>query len=252
MTCEEPGCANPVAAVSKPTLHRIWHNCTAPSVGQGTEGSPTQCKIVVELRFDAILHSQYGAPTEVYLELGLIPAEKAVSVAVTWFNKSTTRLPESMMMSFRPTAFTDTKTKNGAEGPASRQFQWELDILGEWTSPYSVGRGTTNQWQHAVWSGARYVNQSQERHGLLIESSDAPLACPIVDGSPLLGGSTPVGEGLDQSPHHPHSITGIAFNLYNNMMPISGFNQWFPFGTGPFFQQNDTASLFRFTIREKK
>lgn len=50
----------------------------------------------------------------------------------------------------------------------------------------------------------------------------------------------------------PNSVTGMAFNLLNNMMPISGFNQWYPFGTGEFYQKNDTASRFRFRLYEQE
>jgi hypothetical protein len=140
-------------------------------------------------------------------------------------------------------------------------------------SLFEVGAGTTNQWQHAVWSGARYVSHQVvdtgassasasasasetktatigSATGLVVESLDAALACPIVQGAGLLGDSSPVGEGLPETPHPTGSISGMAFNLYNNLMPISGFNQWYPFGVGEFYQQNDTASLFRFKIQE--
>jgi len=255
MTCSEPGCANPKAAVWLPSLKRVWSNSTSGSRNQDrvddVGAAAKSCSIVIELAFEPLLHINYGAPTTAYVELELAPANRSLSAALVWFNKTATRLPESIMASFRPKSPSEEQHPNA----------WELDILGGWTSPYDVGSGSTNQWQHSIWSGARYTRSDGDagdvtQRGLMVESLDAPLACPIVDGGSgqpgLLGGSTPVGEGVSQAPHLPNSVTGMAFNLLNNMMPISGFNQWYPFGTGEFYQKNDTASRFRFRLYEQE
>ena len=94
-----------------------------------------------------------------------------------------------------------------------------------------------------------------EADGLAIDSYDAAMVCPIVSSaSPvaaqLLGGSTPLGEGISSTPMLLEHVEGMAFNLFNNMMPISGFAQWYPFGTGDSYQQRDEASLFRFLLRD--
>ena len=41
---------------------------------------------------------------------------------------------------------------------------------------------------------------------------------------------------------------GMALNLYNNLMPISGYAQWYPFGTGEFYQRADESMSFRFRL----
>lgn len=126
-------------------------------------------------------------------------------------------------------------------------------MLGEWVKPSEViGVGTINQLQRAIWSGVRYTtNEGLGTKGLTINSLDAALACPIVPsiGGHILGNSTPMGEGNPQVPVLTADlVSGIAFSLQQNLMPISGFAQWYPFGTGSYYQQRDEASLFRFEL----
>ena len=56
-----------------------------------------------------------------------------------------------------------------------------------------------------------------------------------------------MGEGQPSSPTMTSDrILGMAINLYNNLMPISGFAEWYPYGTGKFYQKADEAMSFRF------
>ena len=129
-----------------------------------------------------------------------------------------------------------------------------MDVLGEWVLPEEVlGVGTTNQLQRGVWRGARYTSANGSAGtGLSVDSLDAGMACPIVPslGSHVLGNSTPMGEGNPQvAVLTPDLVSGMAFSLQHNLMPISGFAQWYPFGVGSQYQQQDEASLFRFELR---
>ena len=128
-----------------------------------------------------------------------------------------------------------------------------MDVLGEWVLPEEVlGVGTTNQLQRAVWSGVRYTSgNGTGAEGLTVHSLDAALACPVVPSiaENVLGNSTPIGEGNPQIPVlSPDLVSGMAFSLQQNLMPISGFAQWYPFGTGDSYQKRDEASLFRFEL----
>ena len=235
LTCDEPGCANPKDAVFETKLTGLWHNVST--------ASSTTCQVVTRAVFDAHLHIDSGAPLVVWTRYTLTPAARAVSVELLWENKTTTRLPESFMLNFRP--------------KATAEHGWGMDIMGEWSQPNETAAGTTNQWQKAVWRGVRYsAGQGlTEADGLAIDSYDAAMVCPIVSSaSPvaaqLLGGSTPLGEGISSTPMLLEHVEGMAFNLFNNMMPISGFAQWYPFGTGDWYQQRDEASLFRFLLRD--
>ena len=66
---------------------------------------------------------------------------------------------------------------------------------------------------------------------MLVNTLDAAMACPILKPDSALynrtlDGSTPMGEGLDSTPLSLAELDGVAINLYNNLMPISGFAQW--------------------------
>jgi len=88
-----------------------------------------------------------------------------------------------------------------------------------------------------------------------MQTLDAGMVCPIVRGDHpmakrMVGGSSPIGEGLDPTPLQLEDVEGLAVNLYNNLMPISGFAQWYPFGVGDWYQTDDESATFRFVIRE--
>ena len=130
------------------------------------------------------------------------------------------------------------------------EWHWEMDVLSEWVRPEEVGEGG-NQFQHAINSGVRFMSPvdpgTGASHGLLIESLDAALACPMSTDPKLLGDSTPIGEGTPAYDAQ-RAFSGMAINLYNNLMPISGFAQWYPFGVGDFYQEADESMSFRFRL----
>ncbi len=139
----------------------------------------------------------------------------------------------------------------------------DLDVLGGWVSPEEVHPGGTNQFQRALWRGFRFAPRTpkgrrapRNRSGasavpqaqLMVETLDAALGCPIIPHLGFLGNATVSGEGWPQTELVYSDITGVAMNLYNNLMPISGFPQWYPFGTGDKYQQRDEGSVFRFRL----
>ena len=109
-----------------------------------------------------------------------------------------------------------------------------------------------NQCNHAVHSGVRYVvtasrgvnGTAAAPIGLLMETLDGGLACPMADPfgahqGHSLGQSTPMGEGMPDTPTMSKDrVKGMAIILYQNLMPISGYAQWvsghshFPAGGG--------------------
>ena len=328
LTCEEEGCANPEDRVWVPSLVNVWHNCSSglrhhspntASGGGAREGGATEatvagtvvgtvagtvaddgttCRVVSHSQFDPSLHAKYGAPLDVFVEYVLRPEDASVTASLLWFNKTTTRLPESLMLGFRPNLVNgsasfrategggaslrsaaakegeagekDAGTAEKAAGAAAtgeqendheqhaqqgdhnRAFSWALDVLGQFVLPTEVGTGCTNQYQRGVWSGMRYsADGGNDPHrGLMIETLDAGLACPILPGSGMLGDSSPMGEGVaDARALRDEDIAGISMSLVQNLMPISGFAQWYPFGTGDTYQKQDEASRFRFVMR---
>lgn len=222
----------------------VWHP-TATAVFHNGSAAPTSttCSIIVKFGFPLALHAKYGAPTSVTLELSVKPTEASIDARLTWFNKTTTRLPESLMLSFRD---------QGMVG-----YGWAYDVLGSWVRADSVAQGTTNPYQRGVWQGIRYsdLNGTASDTGLFIDTLDAGMVCPIVrpnqTGLDLLGDATPIGEGTPWALLSPHNVSGTAVSLLQNLMPISGFAQWYPFGVGEHYNQADQNSAFRFKLTVK-
>ena len=200
-----------------------------------------QCKIITKLTFDTKLHERYGAPQDIYVEYDLFPNKNRIEVSFNIFGKRTTRLPESLYVSFEPNRFNNTKN------------HWELDILGSWVGVDEVGQGTTNALQRGVWRGARYLQKPTDKFesaSLVVESLDAGMCMPIVPGLGNLGNVSPMGENHPIPVPSPlTNVNGVAFSLMQNLMPISGFNQWYPFGVGKHYQKQDENSLFRFAVQ---
>ena len=81
--------------------------------------------------------------------------------AVSWHNKTATRLPESMWLKFTPLA----------KSPAA---YWELDVLGYPVNPLDVAeRGT--RFKHAVWDGATLQDGGDTFH---LRTLDTALIAP--------------------------------------------------------------------------
>jgi hypothetical protein len=255
LTCDQPGCANPEDRVWAPTLMDIWYNATAvpsvasavPATMEGGTGGRAEggiasagavCRLVTKAKFVPEASTKYGAPMEAFVEYTVRESATAarpeqlgqqgqgeeqvapvVEVRLTWFNKSTTRLPESLMLGFssRPAPHKREKVAENSAGSTAAMMDWALDVLGEWVHPHEVsGVGTTNQLQRGVWKGVKYMPIATSTKGsrrassataaaaaatgawteLLVETLDAGMACLIVPSLGLLGNSTPIGEGV--------------------------------------------------------
>jgi len=210
--------------VWRPQLRRAWSDCLQSS---------SSCRIVTQSTFDTSMKRQYGSPSGVYFQYDI--SNGAIEATLTWFNKSTTRLPESLMLNFKP-----------YEGAS---WTYAFDVLGEWTLAKDVGGGTTNPWQRGIRSG---FSASRPGRTLNIDVLDAGMVCPIAEGIGLLGDSSPMGEGNPSLPLDSGAaslnVSGVAVSLVQNLMPISGYAQWYPFGVGENYQKQDENSIFRFKV----
>ena len=81
-----------------------------------------RCHVVTKSEFDSHLHTKYGAPLTVFFEH--VIHHNRVETTLQWFNKSTTRLPESLVLSFRPNK--------------DNHSVWESDVLGEFVGTHEV------------------------------------------------------------------------------------------------------------------
>lgn len=157
LTCAEAGCANPVDAVWHAQLSELFTNASSTASGA--------CRVVAKSVFSSHLHDDAGAPSTVWTFFTLHPASRAVSVELTWLNKTATRLPESFMVDVKPTA-------------PQQGYGWGMDVLNETVRPNETAAGTTNQWQRGVWKGVQFTDgQGLGANGLHIESYDAGMVC---------------------------------------------------------------------------
>ncbi|HUL16111.1 MAG TPA: DUF5054 domain-containing protein [Terriglobales bacterium] len=163
-----------------------WYpTLTSLSVAGDSEGH--RVLAALEIRDAEALESGLAAfPRKMYLELYLPVAEPRIDLSFYWFQKSATRFPEALWLTFHPIA-------GGAEG-------WTMEKSGQEVSPIDVVPSGSRH-LHAVSTGFRY----QDQKGIFaVETMDAPLIA--------LGERSP----LNFSRSQPDLSRGIHCNLFNN------------------------------------
>jgi hypothetical protein len=122
----------------------------------------------------------------VFVELLLPAAEPSIHIAVSWFGKPPTRLPEALWLTFNP--------------QAADQKGWSLDKSNEAVSPFEVV-ASGNRHMHALTKGLEY---KEGPHRFAVETLDAPVVA--------LGERTPLLFSNEQ----PDLSRGIHSCLFNN------------------------------------
>lgn len=128
------------------------------------------CGYVAALALPADAVALYGAPAAVFVNFSLEEDPAAplptVQVALSWVNKTATRLAESSWLSFSPAL------EAGAD-----MRGWAFDVLGFPVSPLEVvDMGTRHI--HAVWDGTRYDGRASGGAFVNIRTWDTPLVAP--------------------------------------------------------------------------
>jgi len=145
---------------------------------------------------NALQSGRAAFPRQMYMELLLPKQEPVIQMNLYWFQKSATRLPEALWLSFQPSA-------PDAQG-------WQLEKSGELVSPYDVV-ASGNRHMHALSKGFSYKDANGE---FSVETLDAPLVA--------LGVKSP----LYFSDQQPGLSKGIHCNLYNNAWGTN-YIMWF-------------------------
>ncbi|KAJ8302872.1 hypothetical protein KUTeg_019268, partial [Tegillarca granosa] len=213
-----------LGAVGKPNMSK-----NASPVSQIWETSllnlyKNDCSFIVEMQVsDNKAVTYYGAPSVVYITYNASSSkvngtfQPNIDIALQWFSKTSTRLPESLNFVFNPTQNTD-----GAH--------WMIHKLGQWIDPLNVVLNGSQR-LHVVDRGVYYMNGKSQ--GMEIMSYDAGLVNVL----------TPEwGVNALAIPLKPiSSVDGMAFNLYNNLWDTN-YILWYP------FEQQDKDQKFRFRI----
>jgi hypothetical protein len=151
----------------------------------------------LEIRDAVAIESGRAAfPQRMYMELVLPQDEPVVKLNFSWFEKTATRLPEAMWLTFHPVA------------PEERG--WMMEKSGEEVSPFDVVAGGSRH-MHAVGKNFSYKDKSG---AFSVEPLDAALFA--------VGGKSP----LNFSKTQPDLSEGIHCNLFNNAWGTN-YIMWF-------------------------
>ena len=153
-------------------------------------------QFLVQLSFPARATNTFGCPKRVFLEWDFPNAAEEARLTLRWFEKSASRLPEALWLSFVPAV--------------SPSVLWQMDKLGQWIDPLDVVPAGGNK-LHAVGAG---IVLEDGPTGLEIRTLDAALVAP---GEPSL---------LNFNSDLPRLAKGAHFNLYNNVWGTN-FPMWY-------------------------
>lgn len=177
-------------------VSRMWYP-SVDDVWMTKDGEGQKITVASSMKDTQSIESGIASfPESFYTEILLSDEEPAVSLAVSWFGKRATRMPESIWLTFKPAT---TKTPN-----------WMLRKCSEPVSPLDVVRsGARNM--HAVSTGfsCRSGNST-----LFIDTIDAPVVA--------FGERSP----LNYSQDNPDLSSGAHCNLFNNAWGTN-YVQWF-------------------------
>lgn len=174
---------------------------------QAKPSGPGTCDILLKLVMaEPKSHSWYGAPQSVWINYK--SRAKGFDVTLQWMNKTPTRLPESIMYYFSPAQ------KKGLE--------WRLSKVGHLVDPGNVILNGS-QYVHGVDYGVYYINNFGQ--GLQLLTPDVPLVSIATKQRPPSPFPVPL------KPISQNDITGVAFNLYNNIWDTN-YILWYPYHDG--------------------
>jgi hypothetical protein len=175
---------------------------------------------LIEYTFPNEIIEEYGGSKSIWVNY-TFPIDSSASIILIelqWFNKTATRLPESIWIEFNPILPVNSNTCN----------QWKIDVLGYDVDPSQIVNYGARR-MHAVGNnGIRFYDQTTERPVFSLHSFDAPV---ISIGSPdyllYFDNSMPDCQG---------NKNGLFINLHNNL-----WNTGFPI-------YYDQDAKFRFQI----
>eukprot|EP01060_Flectonema_neradi_P006477 TRINITY_DN14382_c2_g2_i1.p1 TRINITY_DN14382_c2_g2~~TRINITY_DN14382_c2_g2_i1.p1 ORF type:complete len:722 (+),score=112.55 TRINITY_DN14382_c2_g2_i1:43-2166(+) len=167
---------------------------------------------------DASAHVDYGAPEYFYVSLKV--RSTGLDVNLTVWNKTTTRLPESMFVMFNPV---------GVKGFSMKKVSEWIPI----NDTSIVDGGSTHL--HGV--EAAMLSLSQEHQDIVVSSVDAKvLNLGIPSGFP-----TPENSAADIADF------GVSSVLWNNLWGTN-YVMWYPFNRDGVPVQGEENLLYRFSV----
>lgn len=150
----------------------------------------------LELHFGSVEHEKYGAPESVFIVVDIPLESNVIEISVQFVNKTSTRAPEALWISFNPSV------------PEPEKYL--MDKLDYLVSPLDiVMNGSVHQ--HGIGGGVHYGND------LSIISRDISV---VTFGEP-----TPFPSSLNVK---VDVKKGFHYNYYNNIWGTK-YIMWYPF-----------------------
>ncbi|XP_070532505.1 uncharacterized protein [Ptychodera flava] len=196
---------NGMTEFARPESHQ-WI-AKAVEILQKKDGS---CSFLTKLSFtDNQSWMSYGAPQSLWVrtDVNMKDGKQGVDLTVQYFNKTSTRLPESLMYNFFPAAMSG--------------YQWQLDKMGRAVDPMNVVLNGS-QMVHGITEGIRYLQPGP--HGIEITSPDVPVVGIVTKDLPASPYTVPL-KPLSSQP------IGMAYNFFNNVWSTN-YIFWYPYMDG--------------------
>jgi len=194
--------ANPKRQNANPSLETLYFK---------QDASSTQFLTLLSMPQDLIEY--YGSPQYAWANFTFRNSDpNTIHIDFQWFNKTATRLPEALWLSFSPVI--------------SNGNAWQVQKLNEYININDV-RLNGSRHLHGFDQFVRYLSPSEGN--MQIESLDAGLVG--------IGVPSPFPIPFTQ----PDGTKGIHFNLCNNIWGTN-YPQWYP------FLPEDANSRFRFVV----
>jgi hypothetical protein len=195
---------------STPSAHPL-SNTWLPSKVEFYKGKWVADNYLAVLSFDSKLTTEYGAPTEIWINYTFTSLVYTIDLDVIWFNKRPTRLAEATMLRFTPV------DKQGDMKCSFSQFGQDMPVLNSMVngSVYQrAGDGFV-----CNFTGASCPAQ------IKVTSRDVPILCPVFKSEE----PTPFPYPFQKSKEYIQ--TGMGFNLHNNIWNTN-YPLWYPFTEG--------------------
>jgi hypothetical protein len=181
----------------------------------------SSCMYVVHATFDGqAANEEYGAVSDVFTNYTVLLDSdnglSSVSVTMGMFNKTTTRLPESMFVQFHPLL------DDGS---------WEASSLGSWLNPYDVLDGGSKRLFGS--NKVRASNKEKQTKTMTITSMDSS----VVSFGTLNAYPIPTNETADIDDY------GMSFVLWDNLWGTN-YVQWWPFVVPPPAAYSESSEYF--------
>ncbi|CAF0841915.1 unnamed protein product [Adineta ricciae] len=215
-----PDCGPPCGDFAKPGLTNSLSQAVFPSVVSMWKDRTNQT-FLVQLTFPQDIIDKYGGSRAVWINY-TFPADSPMSISVElqWFNKTATRLPESLWIEFNPILPLVSKTCN----------QWKIDVLGYDVDPSNIVDYGSKRLHAIGHDGVRFYEDQSEQLVFTLYSYDAPL---------LSIGSADYLLNFDNSIADCQGVgkNGLFVNVHNNL-----WNTAFPI----YYEQD---AKFRFRMK---